>query len=200
MESVEKWDDKNSAFLLYTAKNSVTTDPPQDELNGDYYTSKGSTWIDVRFRIQNPKEEDRGKIKNLLKKVKFVEAFEPTVENNIFMGNLYCVSQMYEFCYQCLGSAYEKEKRMPSLKKELRIALVENYSNLLRLKGDFPKAIEVLDYGLSKDSNYPMYYFIKARILADSGDEDGTLDMLKKAVENREHSLSGEKLPDPKNR
>lgn len=199
MESQEKWDDKNAAFLLYTAKNFVATDPPQDELNGDYYRSKGYTWIDVRFRIQNPKEADRDKIKNLLKKVKFVEAFEPTVEDNLFMGNLYCISQMHEFCYQCLGSAYEKEKKMPSLKKELRIALVENYSNILRLKGDFQKAVEVLDYGLSKDPNYPMYYWVRARILADYGDEDGTVNMLKKAVENREHTLSGEKLPDPRN-
>lgn len=198
MESVERWNNEEGAFLLYVGKNTVPGNPPKDEINGDFYRAKGYTWIDVRYRIQDPKPQDKEKIKNLLKNVKFIEAFEPTVEDNVFMGGLYCIGNMGEFCYQCLGSAYEKEKRMPSLKKELRIALVENYANFLRLKGDYQKAFEVLSYGLEKDPNYPMYYWVKARILADLGDEEGTLTMLKMAVGNRKNLLSGEKLPDPR--
>lgn len=198
MDSVEKWNNEQGAFLLYIGKNTVEGNPPKDELNGDFYRSKGYTWIDVRYRIQNPKPQDKEKIKNLLKEVRLIEAFEPTVEDNVFMGGLYCLGKMGDFCQQCLGSAYEKEKRMPSLKKELRIALIENYSNFLRLNGDYQKALEVLNYGLTKDPRYPMYFWVKARIMADLGDEDATLAMLKMAVENRKNLLPREKLPDPR--
>ncbi len=198
MESVEKWENEQGAFLLYTSKNVVEGNPPKDELNGDFYRSKGYTWIDVRFRIQGPTPQDKEKIKKLLKEVRLIEAFEPTVEENVFMGGLYCLGRVNDFCHQCLGSAYEKEIKMPTLKKELRIALIENYSNFLRLNGDYQKALEVLNYGLTKDPNYPMYFWVKARIMADLGDEGATLSMLQMAVKNRKNLLKGEKLPDPR--
>lgn len=198
ISSIEKWEKNGSAFLLYKAKGVLIGDPPKDELNGSYYRSKGTTWIDVRFRIQDPKDEDKQKIIQLLDKVKFVEGFEPSSEDNLFMGTMYCLSNFPDFCLSCYSSAYDKEKKIPQLKRELRIALIQNFADGLRLRGDYQKAFEVLNYGLAFDNDYPMYYWIKARIYANEGDEENTILMVKKAVENAKNLLPGEKFPDPR--
>lgn len=198
IDSVEKWEKDGNAFFIYRAKNVVMGDPPKDELNGSFYRSKGTTWIDVRFRIQNPKDGDKEKLKKLLNEVKFVEAFEPSVEDNLFMGTLFCLSNFPDYCLSCYSSAYEKDKKFPQLRRELRIALIQNYADALRIKGDRRKAMEVLNYGLAFDNDYPMYYWIKARIYANEGDEDNTILMVKQAVENFKNLLPGEKFPDPR--
>ncbi|MFB3850565.1 MAG: hypothetical protein ACE14Q_01425 [Acidobacteriota bacterium] len=196
--SIEKWEKDGAAFLIYKAKGVLIGDPPKDELNGSFYRSKGSTWIDVRFRIQDPKDEDKQKIAKMLDKVKFVEGFEPSSEDNLFMGTMFCLSDFPEFCISCYSNAYDKEKKIPQLKRELRIALIQNYADALRLEGNRKKAMEVLNYGLAFDNNYPMYYWIKARIYANEGDEENTIRMIKQAVENAENLLPGEKFPDPR--
>ncbi|MCX7829722.1 MAG: hypothetical protein N2445_01485, partial [Acidobacteria bacterium] len=99
--SVEKWEKGTYSYIIYKAKDVVVGTPPQDELNGSFYFSKGTTWIDVRFRIQNPQNEDIKKIKSYLEKVKFIESFEPTSEDNLFMGTLYCLSNYPDFCLSC---------------------------------------------------------------------------------------------------
>lgn len=198
IDSVEKWEKDGNAFLVYTAKGVVIGDPPKDELNGSFYRSKGSTWIDVRFRIQNPSQADREKIKNLLNEIKFIEGFEPNAEDNLFMGTLFCLSNYPDFCLSCYSNAYEREKRVPQLRRDLRIVLIQNYADALRIKGERRKAMEVLNYGLAFDNDYPMYYWIKARIYANEGDEDNTILMIKQAIENAKNLLPGEKFPDPR--
>jgi hypothetical protein len=195
-ENVKKWEADSAAYLIYNSKE-ILVDPKGDELNGDMYFSKGSTWVDVRFRKPYFKEGDEKVIKNILQSVKIIGGFEPSTEDNVFMGNLYCISGFSDNCLTCLGRAFDSEKKAPALSREIRISLCENYANALRLKGERNRATVVLDFGLAFDK-YPMYYWTMARIYGDLGDEDNAVEMLAAAVENRKDLLPGEKLPDPR--
>lgn len=198
IEILEKWEKENCAYLIYKAKEVILGDPPKDELNGSLYSLKGTTWIDVRFRIQTPQEGDTKKIKDYLSKVKIVDSFEPSIEDALFMGNIYCAAGLKDYCLSLLKTAYEKEKRFNLLKKEPLISLIYNLSEALRLTGERDKAMEVLNYGIQRIGDYPMFYWVKARIYADLGDEDKTLLNIKLAVDNIKNLLEGEKLPDPR--
>lgn len=196
-EKVSKWESQPAAYLMYTAKK-VWKEPEGDELNGDVYLCKGSTWVDVRFTKPYPAEGDYKAVMELMQSVRVVGGFEPSPEDNVFMGNLYCFSGFGDNCLSCLGAAYESEKKTPRLSRELRIALCQNYGDALRMKGDRGKAVEVINYGLARDDNYPMYFWVRARLFGDLGDEDGAIEMLQKALENKKYLLPGEKFPDPR--
>jgi hypothetical protein len=197
MESINKWESKSLAYVLYKAKDAWVT-PKGDELNGDAYFSQGMTWVDVRIRKPYPKEGDEELVKELLQSVKLLGGFEPASEDNIFMGAIFCQSGYGNNCLACLKQAYDSEKKVKGLPRDLRIALCENFANVLRVAGELDKAMEVLNYGLNFDKNYPMYFWVKARVFADLVDEDHTVEMLKLAFDNRQYLLPGEKLPDPR--
>lgn len=196
-EKISRWETPSAAYLVYTARK-VWKEPEGDELNGDMYLCKGSTWVDVRFTKPYPAEGDERTVTDLLRSVRVVGAFEPSAEDNVFMGNLFCYSGFGDNCLSCLGAAFESEKKTPSLSRELRIALCQNYGNALRMKNDRGKALEVLNYGLAHDPAYPMYFWIKARIFGDLGDEEGAVQMLQAAADNKKLLLPGEKFPDPR--
>jgi len=196
-DGVSRWESSSAAYLLFTAKN-VLLEPKGDELNGDLYFCKGSTWVDVRFRKPYPKPGDEALLRALLGSVKVIGAFEPSPEDNVFMGGLFCSAGFGDQCLSCLAKAYSAEKKAPRLSRELRIALCQNYADALRLKGERERALAVLDFGQSLDPNYPMYFWIRARIYGNLADEDNTVAMLEAAVRNRKGLLPGERFPDPR--
>ena len=194
---VSRWETDSAAFLVYCAKN-VLVGPEGDELNGNMYFCKGSAWVDVRLRKPYPKKGDRKRAEDFLKSLKIEDQFAPTPEDNVFMGNLYCYSGFEDGCFRCLQQAYQAEKQNRKLPREVKISMIENYSNILRIRGERDMAAAVLDYGLACDPEYPMYYWNKARVFAEEGDEEKTVEMIALAVKFRKNILPGNLLPDPR--
>jgi hypothetical protein len=50
---------------------------------------------------------------------------------------------------------------------------------------------------LSKDPEYPMFYFLMADTVAERNDLENTLKFLRLALKFRANVIAGEKLPDP---
>lgn len=194
---VSRWETDSAAFLIYMAKD-VLVEPKGDELNGDMYFCNGSTWVDVRFRKPYPKKDDKKRVEDFLKSLRVEKEFKPTQADNVFMGNLYCYSGFEEGCLRCLQEAYLSEKQNPKLPREVKISMIENYSNVLRIRGEKNMAMVVLDRGLLSDPEYPMYYWNKARVFAEEGNEEKTVEMLALAVKFRKNILDGNVLPDPR--
>jgi hypothetical protein len=93
--------------------------------------------------------------------------------------------------------ALEREKKKPSLSvSEWRI-LVDNLAMAYGITGNLTASDEVLQYGLSKDPTYPMFYFIRADGDAERGDFSGTMSNLRLALKYRANMIPDEKLPDP---
>jgi len=89
----------------------------------------------------------------------------------------------------------EKEKEeLSSL--HLRV-LIDNLAMAYGVTGNLDRAEEVLQYGLSRDSTYPMFYYILANVYAERNDLDSTLRYLRLALAHRENVIPGESLPDP---
>jgi tetratricopeptide (TPR) repeat protein len=66
------------------------------------------------------------------------------------------------------------------------------------ITGDLQKAKETFDYGVSKDPEYPLFYYNLACTYAEMDDATEAKDYLKKAFDHKANALPGENMPDPR--
>jgi tetratricopeptide (TPR) repeat protein len=96
------------------------------------------------------------------------------------------------------SQALELEKAKPELEKTLWYMLVDNLGMSYGITGNLQKAKETFEYGVSKDPQYPLFYYNLACTYAEMGDITQAGDFLKKAFANKANILPGETMPDPR--
>jgi hypothetical protein len=64
------------------------------------------------------------------------------------------------------------------------------------ITGDLASAKSTLTYGVSKDPDYPLFYYNLACVAAEKGDVHDTEKFLKLAFERRNNVIQGETFPD----
>jgi tetratricopeptide (TPR) repeat protein len=67
------------------------------------------------------------------------------------------------------------------------------------ITGNLQKAKETFEYGLSKDPEYPLFYYNLACTYAETDNATEAKDYLKKAFDHKANVLPGESMPDPRN-
>ena len=92
--------------------------------------------------------------------------------------------------------ALDLEKEQPKLDKTMWRVLVDNLAMSYGISGNLGKAKETLDYGLSKDPDYPIFYYLMANTYAEMNDEDNAIAYLKRAFERKRNMIAGETFPD----
>jgi hypothetical protein len=73
--------------------------------------------------------------------------------------------------------------------------LIDNLSISYGITHDLTSAREALTYGVSKDPDYPLFYYNLACVMAEKGLPD-TENYLKLAFERRDNLIPGETFPD----
>jgi tetratricopeptide (TPR) repeat protein len=103
----------------------------------------------------------------------------------------------YQKAIEPYQKALDLEKAQPKIDKNMWRALVDNLAMSYGISGNLQKAKETLEYGLSKDPDYPMFYYIMANTYAEMNDEDNAIAYLKRAFERKGNMIAGETFPDP---
>jgi tetratricopeptide (TPR) repeat protein len=103
----------------------------------------------------------------------------------------------YQKAIEPFQKALDLEKAQPKLDKTMWRVLVDNLAMSYGISGNLKKAKEVLDYGISNDPDYPMFYYLMANTYAEMNDEDNAIDYLKRAFERKGNMIAGETFPDP---
>lgn len=104
----------------------------------------------------------------------------------------------YKGAIQPYSKALELEKTTPRLDKTIWYVLVDNLGMSYGITGDLQRAKETFEFGLSKDSTYPMFYYNLACTYAEMGNADEAGNYLKKAFDYKANVLPGENMPDPR--
>lgn len=89
------------------------------------------------------------------------------------------------------------EKKRRALGRNAWLALIDNLGMAYGISGDLPKAREILEYGLTKEPSYPMFYYNLACAYAEMGNKAKAVDNLKRAFALRANMIPGETIPDP---
>ena len=111
-------------------------------------------------------------------------------------GSFYFMSQQFKESIAPYQQALDIEKVSPSLERKFWYVLVDNLAMAYGITGDLTNSQKVIEYGISKDSNYPMFYYNMACVAAEKGDMAGAEANLKLAYDRRANVLEGETLGD----
>jgi tetratricopeptide (TPR) repeat protein len=111
-------------------------------------------------------------------------------------GSRYFIAHQYREAIPLYQKALEIEKNTPTLDKNLWRALIDNLSIAYGITHDLTSAREALTYGVSKDPDYPLFYYNLACVTAEKGDLPDTENYMKLAFERRENLIPGETFPD----
>jgi tetratricopeptide (TPR) repeat protein len=112
-------------------------------------------------------------------------------------GSEYFLKHDFEKAIVPYQKALDLEKEKRTLDKTLWKVLVDNLGMSYGISGDLDKAKETFEYGISKDPDYPMFYYNLACTYGEKDDLDKAIENLKLAFARRENMIPGEQMPDP---
>lgn len=112
-------------------------------------------------------------------------------------GSEYFLRRDFEKAIVPYQKALDLEKEKRTLDKTIWKVLVDNLGMSYGISGNLDKAKETFEYGISKDPDYPMFYYNLACTYGEKDDLDKAIENLKLAFDRRENMIPGEKMPDP---
>jgi|GEM_PF-2050096 len=104
----------------------------------------------------------------------------------------------YEEASKHYSKSLDLEKINRTLDKAEYYVLIDNLGMSYGISGNIKEAIKTLEYGISADSTYPMFYYNLACCYAEQNDIDKAVYYLEYAIKYKGNMLVGEKLPNPK--
>jgi tetratricopeptide (TPR) repeat protein len=174
---------------------------------------KDNVFVDIHLSKALYKSADKPSFDELLASFRFVDkapapatvAASAPIANGAPAGNsmqlfrkgsFYFISQQYKESISPYQQALDLEKANPSLEKKLWYVLVDNLAVAYGITGDLAHSQQVIEYGISKDPNYPMFYYNLACVAGEKGDASAAEANLKLAYDRRANVLPGESLAD----
>jgi tetratricopeptide (TPR) repeat protein len=122
---------------------------------------------------------------------------DKTAMDYVMEGSLHYRNGDYKKAIPPYQKALELEKAHSTLEKKFWIVLVDNLGMAYGISGDLKKAKEVFEYGISKDGDYPLFYYNMACTYGEMKDMDKTIEYLKLAFARKKNMIEGEEFPDP---
>jgi tetratricopeptide (TPR) repeat protein len=156
-----------------------------------------NTYIDLHISKVNYVVADDPLFADVLKSLHIDNVQRSSMELVGQASRLY-LQHDYKGAIGAYSEALELEKTNPKLEKSFWYVLVDNLGMSYGITGDLQKAKETFEYGLSKDSTYPLFHYNLACTYAEMGDAAAAEDYLKKAFDNKANVLPGESMPDPR--
>lgn len=103
----------------------------------------------------------------------------------------------YDEASKQYSKSLDLEKINRTLDKGEYYVLIDNLGMSYGISGNIKEAIKTLEYGISVDSTYPMFYYNLACCYAEQNDIDKAVFYLEYAIKYKGNMLAGEKLPNP---
>jgi len=164
---------------------------------------KEDAFVDIHISKILFKEADRPAIEALLNSFrsvpKEVSNTPAPVGNSMQLfqeGSRYYLAGQFREAIPSYQKALDIEKNTPLLGKTYWRVLVDNLGMAYGITGDLANAKSTLNYGLSKDPDYPLFYYNLACVAAEKGEAHEAEKLLKLAFDRRSNVIQGETLPD----
>ncbi len=115
----------------------------------------------------------------------------------LFDGTMAYLDKDFPTATQQLQQALDMEKQKRTLGRDDFRILVDNLANSYRFTQNPAKSKEVLDYGLTQDTSYPLFHYDMACYWGGQGNMDNALSELRLAFKNQGHLSTSDQLSDP---
>ncbi|SRR5258706_7751137 len=163
---------------------------------------KEDVYIDIHVSKVEYTPKDQPLFTAILQAVRITETAPPAngqADSTSYMreGSRYFLEQKFDKAIGPYQKAFDLEKSDRKLEPALWRVLVDNLGMAYGITGNLKSAEDVLQYGISKDPTYPMFYYNLACTYAERNDLDNTIKYLKTAFEYKQNMLPGEQIPNP---
>ena len=109
----------------------------------------------------------------------------------------YYLDRDYKKAIPPYQKALDLEKKERKLEKNIWIVLVDNLAMAHGISGDIKNSMFVLEYGISQEPTYPLFYYNMACGYGELNEEDNAIKWLRPAFKHKANMLPGERLPNP---
>ena len=113
-------------------------------------------------------------------------------------GSRYYVASDFSNAIGPFENALALEKHQRQMSQNYWRVLVDDLGMAYGITGDLQHAEVTLNYGVSQDPGYPMFYYNLACVAAERQDMNKAMDFLGKAFARKANSIPGEGMPDPR--
>ncbi len=112
-------------------------------------------------------------------------------------GSRFYLQHNYSAAAERYQKALDLEKQDPTLSKSSFRVLVDNLSMSYGIGGKLSDAKKTLEYGITQDAEYPMFFYLLACTYGEMGKMDESLEQLRLAYKFKANVIPGESVPDP---
>lgn len=194
-EQIRQYEDGDMAIVEYVVPGFGGQISAQRNVNA--YLSQDGCWIDVHLSSVGPIDKTAEAMSAVTKTIRINKAATPNALLLFEFGKNAYERNQYPAVISHFAKALELEKQTRTLDsarwKEMLNLLGMSYG----ISGDIVKARQTLQYAISQEPDYPLFYYNMACACAESNDRNGALANLKLAYQHKNGLLKGETLPNP---
>jgi len=112
-------------------------------------------------------------------------------------GSQFYLQRNYMVAAEYYQRALNLEKQNRTLSKDMFRVLVDNLGMSYGISGKLPQAKQIFEYGLTQDTEYPLFYYNLACTYGEMGNMNKSLEQLRLAYKYKANMIAGETFPDP---
>lgn len=112
-------------------------------------------------------------------------------------GSAYYLQHDYKGAIGPYQKALDLAKQGANLDKTWLRVLIDNLGMSYGISGNLDKAKETFEYGISKDDEYPLFYYNMACTYGEMDNEEKAIEYLRGAYKRKDNMIEGEHFPEP---
>jgi Tetratricopeptide repeat len=170
-------------------------------------TAKEDVYVDIHLSKSGFKPSEESLLMDVLNRIHIADrrggaaapsALDGNSGDYFAQGSRYYVANNFKGAIPLYQKALDLEKQRPTLSKNYWRVLVDNLGMAYGITGDLDRSEATFNYGVSKDPEYPMFYYNLGCVYAERNDMDESMSYLSKAFERKANAIPGEGMPDPR--
>ncbi len=195
-EQIEMYDSGDMAVVEYMVPTFQGRETNQK--NFFAYAARDHYWGYIHLSKIRFVPGEEGLFKQTLDSIRFNESYHPTALDLLEYGNLSLFRKEYPGAISYYRKALDLDKHRKTLGRPGWITLVNRLGMAYELSGDFMKARETYEWAISREPEYPMFFYNLACAYAEMGRLDDTLRSLRLAYKYKGKILADQRFPDPR--
>ena len=168
-----------------------------NQKNINAYLAVDGYWIDIHISKTNYQDSDETYFRSILDNVSIDRNYTPSAYENFTYGNLFYQQHQYKRAIPFYEKSLAQEKRHATLDRDYFKVLLDLLGISYGVSGDLEKSKEVLQWAITQEPEYPLFYYNLACAHAELDNMPAAIANLRKAYQYRNNVLEGETLPDP---
>ena len=195
MENQTLTDSANAARAEYIIHDYQGIRLDQESLHA--YYGGNEIWGEVHISKTNFQPSDQKLFEQAIMGVRMLPAYTLMSMDEMVAGGNYYNAHDYYQAAQHYQKALDLEKDRPTLSNTMTRVLVDQLGMSYGISHELAKSKAVFEYGISRDPEYPLFYYNIACGYGEQSDRENALVFLKKAFERKANVLKGEAMPNP---